>query len=100
MGGLKPPQPLPLHGPWSKQVFCDLQMPEGPEHYQLSNAQPPGLIVYQMPGVCVGGCSQMELIRTSALMHTRYLAEVNLDEASSPGGDPHTWRDGDARRNF
>ena len=38
----------------TKQVFC-LQVPGGPEHYLLPNAQSPGLIVHQIPGVWPGG---------------------------------------------
>ena len=34
----------------TKQIFCSLQMPGGLGHLKLPNAQPPGLIIYQIPG--------------------------------------------------
>ena len=34
----------------TKQIFCFLQMPGWLGHLKLPNAQPPGLIIYQIPG--------------------------------------------------
>ena len=49
----------------TKQVFCCVQMPGGPGHYQLPNARTPGLIVQQLPRVSpAGGCSRVELTHT------------------------------------
>ena len=51
-----------------KHVFCCLQVPRGPEHYQLLNARPSGFIVQQMPGVCPG-----EMLTAGIDSHITYI---------------------------
>ena len=46
------------------KVFVVCKCPGGPGHFLLLNARSLELILHQMPGVFLGGCSQLELTRT------------------------------------